>query len=189
MELFYDIYKLFQAVLISGMFISVLFVIGTGYIFKKINIQLPIDILCWIMVAYASLGLLSVTITLCTDASSLSRATGPYWWSYLIMMVSSTLLPFILLNQKIRSKKFLVFIISIMINCGWLFERLIMGAVSLHRDYLPPGWQDASLLSLLSLFSFFPSDLIPIGICIGLLTLIAGNIKTWKNKTLILNKN
>lgn len=168
------------------MFISILFLIGTGYISKKINIQLPLDILCWIMIAYSSLGLLSIIIGIATYESYLDRATGPYWRSYLIMLSSSTLLPFVLLNQKIRSKKFLVFIISIIINSGWLFERFVLGMVSIHRDYMPPGSEDTSLLSV---FSFFPSDLIPIGICIGLLTLIAGNIKAWKNKALILNNN
>lgn len=184
MELFYDIYKLFQAVLISGMFISVLFVIGTGYIFKKINIQLPIDILCWIMVAYASLGLLSVTIALFTDASSLSRATGPYWWSYLIMMVSSSLLPFILLNQKMRRKKLLVFIISIIINCGWLFERYVIIVTSLHRDYAPPGYTTTT-----SWISIIPLEPVVFGIVIGMLALLAGNFINRNNRALALNKN
>lgn len=184
MELFYNIHKLFQAVLISGMFISVLFVICSGYLFKKINIQLPLDILCWIMITYASLQLLSIIIGVSTYESYLDRATGPYWWSYLIMLASSSCLPFILLNRKIRSKKFLVFIISIIINCGWLFERYVIIVTSLHRDYAPPGYTTST-----SWTSLIPFDLIFFGIIIGLLALLAGNMATRGSRTFILNKN
>ena len=42
--------------------------------------------------------------------------------------------------RKIRTSVTLTFIISIFVNIGMWFERFVIIATSLHRDYLPSSW-------------------------------------------------
>lgn len=180
MDLFFNIVKLFQETLISGMFISVLFIICLGYISKKINIKQPLNILRWIIITYATIGLLSIPIALTIYDGYLERATGPYWWSYLLMLISSSCFPFILLHKKISSKKFLLLIISTVINIGWLFERFVIIATSIHRDY--------AMENKITWFSLIPVTTILNGLSIGLLAFLTGNMISRNNKPFILSK-
>jgi len=162
------------------MFVSVLFVICIGYISKKINIQQPLNILRWIIIIYAALGLVGLIISFIGYNSSLDRATGPYWWAYLLMIFCSTCLPLILLHKKLRNKKYLLLTISIVVNIGWLFERYVIILTSLQ--YTPPGYAS-------SWVSLIPLDPIVFGIITGTLALLAGNFISRNNRALVLNKN
>ncbi len=70
----------------------------------------------------------------------LNRATGPYWWAYWLMMTCNVLSPQIMWFKKIRTSILVSFIISIVVNIGMWFERFVIIATSLHRDYLPSSW-------------------------------------------------
>lgn len=164
------------------MFISVFLVICTGYISKKINIQEPLNILRWIIIIYAALGFISIFVGMAVYESYIERATGPYWWSYLLILFCSSLLPFILLHKKLRSKKYLILIISFAMNLGWLFERMVIIAISLHRDYDTPD-------NTISWLNLIPLDLILFGTTIGVLALLTGNFISRNNRALVLNKN
>lgn len=67
------------------------------------------------------------------------RMFGPYWAAYWFMALSNMLLPMILLIKKIGQRLLWLFIISILMNAGWLFESYVIHITSLHRDHMPEG--------------------------------------------------
>jgi len=85
----------------------------------------------------------------------LNRATGPYWWAYLLMMSCNVVSPQIMWFKKIRTSIVISFIISIVVNVGMWFERFVIIVTSLHRDYLPSSW------------TMFSPTFVDIGIFIG----------------------
>ena len=69
-----------------------------------------------------------------------NRATGPYWWAYLSMMMCNVISPQLFWFKKIRTSLVATFILSIVVNIGMWFERFVIIVTSLHRDYLPSSW-------------------------------------------------
>ena len=70
----------------------------------------------------------------------LNRATGPYWWSYAIMMSCNVLTPQLYWIKSIRTSFIATFILSIFVNIGMWFERFVIIVTSLHRDFMPSAW-------------------------------------------------
>ena len=70
----------------------------------------------------------------------LNRATGPYWWAYLVMMSCNVLSPQLFWFKKIRTSLASTFVLSIVVNIGMWFERFVIIVTSLHRDFLPSSW-------------------------------------------------
>ena len=70
----------------------------------------------------------------------INRATGPYWWAYWTMMTCNVISPQLFWIRKIRRSVIATFILSIVVNIGMWFERFVIIATSLHRDYLPSSW-------------------------------------------------
>ncbi|MBC8266581.1 MAG: polysulfide reductase NrfD [Flavobacteriales bacterium] len=85
----------------------------------------------------------------------INRATGPYWWAYMIMMSCNVLTPQLYWFKKIRTSFVATFILSIFVNIGMWFERFVIIVTSLHRDFLPSSW------------SMFSPSFIDIGIYLG----------------------
>ncbi|MCK5824813.1 MAG: polysulfide reductase NrfD [Ichthyobacteriaceae bacterium] len=71
----------------------------------------------------------------------INRATGPYWWAYLTMVLFNVLSPQLLWFKNLRSSIVFTFILSIVINIGMWFERFVIIVTSLHRDFLPSSWR------------------------------------------------
>lgn len=69
-----------------------------------------------------------------------NRATGPYWWAYFAMMSCNVLSPQIFWFKKFRRSIFVTFFMSIFVNIGMWFERFVIIATTLARDYLPSSW-------------------------------------------------
>jgi molybdopterin-containing oxidoreductase family membrane subunit len=70
----------------------------------------------------------------------LNRAFGPYWWAYWTMITCNVVSPQLFWFKRFRTTPALMFVISIFINIGMWFERFVIIATSLHRDYLPASW-------------------------------------------------
>jgi molybdopterin-containing oxidoreductase family membrane subunit len=70
----------------------------------------------------------------------MNRATGPYAWAYWTMVSCNVIFPQLFWFRKIRRSIVAMFIISIFVNIGMWFERFVIIATSLHRDYLPSAW-------------------------------------------------
>ena len=70
----------------------------------------------------------------------INRATGPYAWAYWTMIACNVISPQLFWSKKLRTSIPLMFVISIVINVGMWFERFVIIATSLHRDFLPSSW-------------------------------------------------
>ena len=84
-----------------------------------------------------------------------NRAMGVYWWSYFGMMSCNVLIPQLFWWKKFRRNIVLTFFLSILINVGMWFERFVIIATTLARDYLPSSW------------SYYSPTWVEIGIYIG----------------------
>jgi len=69
-----------------------------------------------------------------------SRATGPYAWAYWSMITCNVISPQFFWSKRLRTNLPFMFVISIIVNIGMWFERFVIIATSLHRDYLPSSW-------------------------------------------------
>ncbi|MBK9015064.1 MAG: polysulfide reductase NrfD [Saprospiraceae bacterium] len=69
-----------------------------------------------------------------------NRVLGPYYWAYIGMMACNLLSPQVYWSKKIRRSVWWTFFISIFVNIGMWFERFVIIATTLARDYLPSSW-------------------------------------------------
>lgn len=69
-----------------------------------------------------------------------NRAFGPYWWSYFGMMFANVVSPQFFWSKKLRRNITFTFLISILINIGMWFERFVIIATTLARDFVPSSW-------------------------------------------------
>jgi molybdopterin-containing oxidoreductase family membrane subunit len=70
----------------------------------------------------------------------LNRATGPYAWSFCVMVWCNVLAPQFLWSKRLRTNLLVVFIIATFANIGMWFERFEIIITSLTRDFLPSSW-------------------------------------------------
>ena len=84
-----------------------------------------------------------------------NRAVGPYYWSYWGMMACNVITPQLFWSRKMRRSIFWTFLLSIVVNIGMWFERFVIIATTLARDYLPSSW------------SYYVPTWVEIGIFIG----------------------
>ncbi len=66
--------------------------------------------------------------------------TGPYWWSYALLILCNILAPQILWSKRMRHNVFVLFIVSLIVSVGMWLERFVIIVTSLHRDFLPSSW-------------------------------------------------
>jgi Ni/Fe-hydrogenase subunit HybB-like protein len=69
-----------------------------------------------------------------------NRITGPYGWSYVMLILCNGLIPQLLWSKKVRVNALVLFVISIVVNVGMWLERFVIVVTSLHRDFLPSSW-------------------------------------------------
>jgi predicted flap endonuclease-1-like 5' DNA nuclease len=80
---------------------------------------------------------------------------GPYYWSYFGMMFCNVVSPQFFWSKKIRRSLWWTFFLSIVINIGMWFERFVIIATTLARDYIPSSW------------SYYSPTWVEIGIYLG----------------------
>jgi len=69
-----------------------------------------------------------------------NRITGPYGFTYALLILCNIALPQALWIRKVRLNVVWVWIISIIVNIGMWLERFVIVVTSLHRDFLPSSW-------------------------------------------------
>jgi Ni/Fe-hydrogenase subunit HybB-like protein len=89
-----------------------------------------------------------------------NRVWGPYGWCFAIVVACNVLFPQLFWIRWFRTTPWVMFLIAILVNIGTWFERFVIVAVSLTRDYLPSRWKmfyptGADLLHLLGGFGLF----------------------------------
>jgi len=174
---FLDVINFIGHYVIKGIFISVLVIIVSRKLFKgKINIQNAVNIIACILVGYAMLSLLYYLIYFILHwhgdtytTAFWARATGTYWFAYWLMLVSNIIMPLLLLFKKLRLKIYVVFMLSVIVNIGWLFESLVIHVTGIHRNYSPG----------LSVFLPYNQEFITIlnGLLLGVGVMVAGNLR------------
>jgi len=71
-----------------------------------------------------------------------NRLFGPMGWAYGVMVLCNVIVPQVLWSRRVRGNLLLVFGIAILVNVGMWFERFVIIAGSLMRDFLPSSWAD-----------------------------------------------
>jgi Ni/Fe-hydrogenase subunit HybB-like protein len=69
-----------------------------------------------------------------------NRITGPYGFTYALLILCNIALPQMLWSKKVRMNVPLVFALSLVVNIGMWLERFVIVVVSLTRDFLPSSW-------------------------------------------------
>ncbi|HXI11344.1 MAG TPA: NrfD/PsrC family molybdoenzyme membrane anchor subunit [Thermoanaerobaculia bacterium] len=69
-----------------------------------------------------------------------NRMTGPYWWSYALLLLCNIVTPQLLWFKQVRTNTVFLWFVAIVINIGMWLERFVIIVTSLHRDYLPSAW-------------------------------------------------
>ena len=70
----------------------------------------------------------------------INRAFGPYVWAYWCMVTCNVFIPQLFWFKKLRTSIPVMFVICIFVNIGMWFERFVIIATSLTRDFLPSSW-------------------------------------------------
>ena len=69
-----------------------------------------------------------------------NRMTGPYAWSYWLLILCNVLAPQLIWFKRFRTNLVVLFIMSIIVSLGMWLERFVIIVTSLHRDFLPSSW-------------------------------------------------
>jgi molybdopterin-containing oxidoreductase family membrane subunit len=97
---------------------------------------------CW-LVSYGYLAEIC-TAFYCGDIyeryMTVNRFTGPYGPVYWAMLACNVLVPQLFWFRRVRHSVPLLFVLSLVINCGMWMERFLIVVTSLHRDFLPSSW-------------------------------------------------
>jgi molybdopterin-containing oxidoreductase family membrane subunit len=70
----------------------------------------------------------------------LNRMTGPYGWSYWVLLLCNFLVPQLMWSRRMRNNILAVFTVAMFVNVGMWLERFVIIVTSLHRDFLPSSW-------------------------------------------------
>jgi molybdopterin-containing oxidoreductase family membrane subunit len=69
-----------------------------------------------------------------------NRMTGPYAWSYWMLIAINAGMIQLLWFQRVRANTKLLFVLSLFVSVGMWLERFVIIVTSLHRDFLPSSW-------------------------------------------------
>ncbi len=69
-----------------------------------------------------------------------NRMTGPYGWTYWLLVSVNIGLLQLLWFKSVRHNTKLLFVLSLVFNLGMWLERFVIIVTSLHRDFVPSSW-------------------------------------------------
>jgi Ni/Fe-hydrogenase subunit HybB-like protein len=70
----------------------------------------------------------------------INRYFGPYWWAAWSMFTCNVIMPQLFWVRAFRRNLITVFFVCMCVNAGMWYERFVIIAVSLTRDFLPSSW-------------------------------------------------
>jgi molybdopterin-containing oxidoreductase family membrane subunit len=70
----------------------------------------------------------------------INRYFGPYWWAAWSMFTCNVVIPQLFWIRAFRRNLITVFFVCMCVNAGMWYERFVIIAVSLTRDFLPSSW-------------------------------------------------
>src|SRR5882757_6384140 len=69
-----------------------------------------------------------------------NRTSGPYAWSYWLLLSCNVLIPQVLWSKRARGSVPLLFGVALIVLLGMWLERFVIVVTSLQRDFLPSSW-------------------------------------------------
>jgi molybdopterin-containing oxidoreductase family membrane subunit len=69
-----------------------------------------------------------------------NRMTGPYWWSYWLLILCNGIIPQTMWVKSLRTNTAVLFVVSLVVGVGMWLERFVIIVTSLHRDFVPSSW-------------------------------------------------
>ena len=69
-----------------------------------------------------------------------NRITGPYGWSYAMLIACNIAIPQLLWFRAVRQSIPALFCVALVINVGMWLERFVIVITSLTRDFVPSSW-------------------------------------------------
>jgi molybdopterin-containing oxidoreductase family membrane subunit len=69
-----------------------------------------------------------------------NRTTGPYAWSYAMLILCNGVIPQSLWIKRARTSPAWLFFVSLVVGVGMWLERFVIIVTSLHRDFVPSSW-------------------------------------------------
>ena len=69
-----------------------------------------------------------------------NRMTGPYGWSYWLLIFINAVLIHVLWFKSVRLNLKYMFALSLVVNLAMWLERFVIIVTSLHRDFVPSSW-------------------------------------------------
>jgi Ni/Fe-hydrogenase subunit HybB-like protein len=69
-----------------------------------------------------------------------NRMTGPYAWSYWMLLACNVVIPQVLWSKRARGSVPLLFGVALVVLLGMWLERFVIVVTSLQRDFLPSSW-------------------------------------------------
>jgi Ni/Fe-hydrogenase subunit HybB-like protein len=69
-----------------------------------------------------------------------NRMTGPYAWSYWLLIFINAVLIHVLWFKSVRHNLKYMFVLSLIVNLAMWLERFVIIVTSLHRDFVPSSW-------------------------------------------------
>ena len=139
-NLFDSFFEFYSDYFIKGFFISILLVWLLKLIIKKSDsITFATKLIKWLLISFSIFFITKIIIDYLAGKDDvfrfLNRATGPYWYSYLFVLLGAIFLPLTLFFKKLQNKLGYLFLIGILINIGWLFESFVIHVTSIHQDF------------------------------------------------------
>jgi hypothetical protein len=116
---------------------AILFLYLFKRIVKRFDYKLCLEIVCYLLIFSAAVFLIEFLIRISFGLSDeyLNRFSGPYSWAYYFMLLCSTILPFVLINKKLRASTLVILVVSILIQSGRVFEWIVIVITNFHRDH------------------------------------------------------
>lgn len=143
METYNRIIEIIDANLIFCLIPIILTLILVELLFKnRFETRKVLNLIRWTIIIYTLTTLIFYVIGVAVNKDNyalLNRATGPYAWAYWIMLLSSMILPLLLLVKKIGTNFWYVLLVAFCMKIGSYFERFVIITTSFHRDYIPDG--------------------------------------------------
>lgn len=105
---------------------------------NQFETQKALSFIRWFIILYTLISLIHWLAEMLIRPNQhvfMSRAIGPYKWSYILMLVGALVFPFTLLIKKLGSNFLYILLVAFVMRIGFYFERFVILTTSFHRDY------------------------------------------------------
>lgn len=128
-----------NGIFIKSLCISILSIMIAGKILKT-DTRNAFAIVKWLIVVYAGLNITYYLLVYFSPGvmdSFWERAAGPYSFAWYLMYLPNTVLPLLLLFKNIGRNKYVLLILSFLMNIGWMFDSFVYYTTTIESNQRP----------------------------------------------------